>query len=130
MVENGSDPVYRFYADEAIKLGLTAGYCFGHQDSGHVQGPSAGGAVDVYTWSYIDSVMKARFADKERVALAGAVARTVVRIDTAAFSAQLGMRGLAAATAGAGRYYKDDPILIAPGSNPISSTACRLAIAR
>ena len=118
MVENGSDPVYRFYADEAIKLGLTAGYYFGHQDSGHVQGPSAGGAVDVYTWSYIDSVMKARFADKERVALAGAVARTVVRIDTTALSAQLGVRGLAAATAGAGPYYKDDPILIGTRLEP------------
>ncbi len=26
MVGNGSDPAYKFYADEAIKLGLTAGY--------------------------------------------------------------------------------------------------------
>ena len=62
--------------------------------------------------------MKARFADKERVALAGAVARTVVRIDTAALSAQLGMRDLAAATAGAGPYYKDDPILIGTRLEP------------
>ena len=25
MVEDGSDPVYKFYAEEATKLGLTAG---------------------------------------------------------------------------------------------------------
>src|SRR5262245_65712999 len=60
MVEDGSDPVYKFYAEEAVKLGLTAGYYFRNQDSGHVQGPSADGATDVYTWSYIDSVMKER----------------------------------------------------------------------
>jgi hypothetical protein len=69
MVENGSDPAYKFYADEATKLGLTAGYYFTHQDSGHVQGPSAAGATSVYTWSYIDSVMKERFADKKLAVL-------------------------------------------------------------
>jgi peptidoglycan LD-endopeptidase CwlK len=28
MVENGSDPAYRFYAEQAVRLGLTAGYYF------------------------------------------------------------------------------------------------------
>jgi hypothetical protein len=70
MVSNGSDPAYKFYADEAIKLGLTAGYYFSNQDSGHVQGPSAAGATDIYRWSHIDRVMKERFADKEVAAVA------------------------------------------------------------
>jgi hypothetical protein len=122
LVENGSDPVYKFYAEQAVRLGLTAGYYFTHQDAGHVQGPSAGGATDVYTWSYIDGVMKERFADKERVALssarAGAPAAT--RIETMALSpasAQFGMRAFAAAAA-AGPYYKDDPILVGTRLEP------------
>lgn len=121
LVENGSDPVYKFYAEQAVRLGLTAGYYFTHQDAGHVQGPSAGGATDVYTWSYIDGVMKERFADKERVALSSARAGTpaAARIETKALSpesAQLGMKAFAAAAAGP--YYKDDPILVGTRLEP------------
>jgi hypothetical protein len=79
-----------------------------------VQGPSAAGATNVYTWSYIDGVMKERFADKERVALSsgGAVAPAMARIETMTLSpasAQFGMRALTAAAAGP--FYKDDPTL-------------------
>jgi peptidoglycan LD-endopeptidase CwlK len=70
MVENGGDPCYKYYAEKATALGLTAGYYFKKQDAGHVQGPAAPGATDVYTWAYIDSVMKERFGDKELAALA------------------------------------------------------------
>lgn len=99
MVEDGSDPAYKFYADEAIKLGLTAGYYFGNQDSGHVQGPSASGATAVYTWSHIDAVMKERFGDKEAVALATTP------------------KAIAIASVAAG-FYKDDPDLIAARVEP------------
>jgi hypothetical protein len=121
MVENGSDPAYKFYADEATKLGLTAGYYFRHQDSGHVQGPSADGATNVYTWSYIDGVMKERFADKERVALSSGevVAPAMARIETMALapqSVQFGLRGLVATAAGS--FYKDDPILVGTRLDP------------
>ncbi len=114
MVENGSDPVYKFYAEEATKLGLTAGYYFTHQDSGHVQGPSAAAATSVYTWSYIDGVMKERFADKQlaAVALGKAVRPKRVSTETVALfpaSMQLDMRTLAAAAPGP--FYKDDPVL-------------------
>ena len=95
MVSNGSDPAYKFYADEAIKLGLTAGYYFGSQDSGHVQGPSAPGATSVYTWAFIDQTMKERFGDKEMVALS------------------MGPAVVAMAAASPGGFYKDDPALIA-----------------
>jgi len=112
MVENGSDPAYRFYAEQAVRLGLTAGYYFTHQDSGHVQGPSAAGATDVYTWSYIDSVMKERFSDKVRVALPSraGVARTMPSIETVAIP-QSALLAAASPMAATGPFYKDDPIL-------------------
>ena len=69
MVADGDDPVYRFYAEQAARLGLTAGFYFGHKDAGHVQLPSTAGADGIYTWSYIDEVMKARFGEKDIVAL-------------------------------------------------------------
>jgi len=112
MVENGSDPAYRFYAEQAVRLGLTAGYYFTHQDSGHVQGPSAAGATDVYTWFYIDSVMKERFSDKVRVALPSraGVARTMPSIETVAIP-QSALLAAASPMAATGPFYKDDPIL-------------------
>jgi hypothetical protein len=61
MVEDGDDPCYKASAEEATRLGLTAGFYFRCKDSGHVQAPSADGASDVYTWSYIDDTMKQRF---------------------------------------------------------------------
>ncbi|WP_296598042.1 D-alanyl-D-alanine carboxypeptidase family protein [Phenylobacterium sp.] len=67
MVESGSDPAYKTYADLARELGLTPGYYFKKQDSGHVQLRPAGGATDIYAWSHIDSVMSARFAEKPSV---------------------------------------------------------------
>jgi hypothetical protein len=67
MVEDGNDPCYEFYAQEATKLGLTAGFYFTFKDSGHVQAPSAAGATSVYTWSYIDEIMKQRFSAKPPV---------------------------------------------------------------
>jgi len=112
MVENGSDPAYRFYAEQAVRLGLTAGYYFTHQDSGHVQGPSAPGATDVYTWSYIDRVMKERFSDKVSVALPSraGVARTMPSIETVAIP-QSALLAAASPMAATGPFYKDDPIL-------------------
>jgi hypothetical protein len=112
MVKNGSDPAYRFYAEQAVRLGLTAGYYFTHQDSGHVQGPSAAGATDVYTWFYIDSVMKERFSDKVRVALPSraGVARTMSSIETVAIP-QSALLAAASPMAATGPFYKDDPIL-------------------
>jgi hypothetical protein len=68
MVTAGEDPCYKFYAEQAAKLGLTAGFYFKSRDSGHVQGVSADGADDVYTWSYIDRIMKERFSEKTTVA--------------------------------------------------------------
>ena len=114
MVENGSDPVYKFYAEEATKLGLTAGYYFTHQDSGHVQGPSAAAATSVYTWPYIDGVMKERFADKNVAAVAMSKAVRPKRVSTETVCLfpppmQLGMTALAAAASGP--FYKDDPVL-------------------
>jgi hypothetical protein len=64
MVENGSDPCYKKYADAAKALGLTAGYYFKKQDAGHVQKRSQDGATNVYGWADIDKVMKQRFSDK------------------------------------------------------------------
>jgi hypothetical protein len=71
MVEDGNDPRYKTYADEAVNLGLTAGFYFSNQDSGHVQSPTAAGASSIYSWSYIDQIMKARFDDKDTVAPKG-----------------------------------------------------------
>jgi N-acetylmuramidase/D-alanyl-D-alanine carboxypeptidase len=95
MVGNGDDPCYKFYADAAIRRGLTAGYYFGHQDSGHVQGPAAAGATAVYTWAHIDQVMKERFGDREDVAL----------------SSSRGAGAPRAGAAAAGSFYKDDPAM-------------------
>ena len=64
MVSDGDAACYKFYADAARKLGLTAGFYFQHKDAGHVQGPSAAGASNVYAWSHIDDVMKTRFTDE------------------------------------------------------------------
>jgi hypothetical protein len=68
MVENGNDPCYKTYADAARTLGLTPGFYFSRQDSGHVQKRSQAGATDVYSWAQIDQTMKQRFSDKPAVA--------------------------------------------------------------
>jgi len=68
MVQNGNDPCYKSYADAARALGLTAGFYFTHQDSGHVQKRSQAGATNVYNWAQIDEIMKQRFGDKPAVA--------------------------------------------------------------
>jgi len=67
MVQNGSDPVYKKYADAAQSLGLTAGLYFSTPDAGHVQLRSQAGATNVYKWSKIDTIMKARFSEKPSV---------------------------------------------------------------
>ena len=64
MVEDGSDPVYKEYADAAQTLGLTAGLYFSTPDAGHVQLRSAAGAANIYTWPQIDKTMKERFSEK------------------------------------------------------------------
>jgi hypothetical protein len=64
MVKDGSDPVYKQYADAAKSFGLTAGYYFKKRDAGHVQLRKEAGATDVFGWSEIDKIMKARFSDK------------------------------------------------------------------
>jgi D-alanyl-D-alanine carboxypeptidase len=68
MVQNGSDPCYKKYADAARALGLTAGFYFSKQDSGHVQKRAEAGATNVYSWAEIDTVMRERFSDKPAVA--------------------------------------------------------------
>jgi hypothetical protein len=105
MVTNGSDKAYKYYAEAATKLGLTAGYYFTSQDSGHVQGPSQAGASNVYTWSQIDAVMKERFGDKLEVALA---TTSVESLEAA----------MAAGPAAVKTFYKDDPVLIASRVSP------------
>ncbi len=68
VVNKGSDPCYATYAGLAQQMGLTAGLYFKkHPDPGHVQLRSAGGATDIYSWSYIDGVMRERFSDKPAV---------------------------------------------------------------
>jgi hypothetical protein len=67
MVQSGSDPVYKKYADAAQSLGLTAGLYFSTPDAGHVQLRSQAGATNVYKWSEIDAIMKARFSEKPSV---------------------------------------------------------------
>lgn len=70
MVGNGDDPVYTSYANLAQQLGLTAGLYFTHKDAGHVQARPEAWATSIYTWPFIDQTMRARFGDKEAVALA------------------------------------------------------------
>lgn len=113
MVRDGSDPVYKFYADEARRLGLTAGYYFKRQDSGHVQGPSANGATDVYTWPYIDGVMKERFGEKEAAALSpdDALERVVFTAKTLALAPDVAPLRESVAIEAARSFYKDDPVL-------------------
>jgi peptidoglycan LD-endopeptidase CwlK len=64
MVESGSDPCYKAYADLAQEIGLTAGLYFSKPDAGHVQLRSEAGASNVYAWSHIDAVMQERFGNK------------------------------------------------------------------
>jgi hypothetical protein len=71
-VPKGNAPCYKAYAEEAVKLGLTAGFYFKHQDAGHVQLPKESGARDIYKWDYIDKIMQERFGGKQSVALVGA----------------------------------------------------------
>lgn len=65
LVGDAGHPSYKFYAEKAKKLGLRAGYYFKTQDAGHVQEPAEAQATSIYKWSFIDSVMKARFDDKQ-----------------------------------------------------------------
>jgi len=64
MVEDGSDPCYRTYADAAIEIGLTPGLDFSKPDAGHVQLRPAADATSLYGWKKIDEIMKARFSEK------------------------------------------------------------------
>jgi hypothetical protein len=64
MVKDGGDPCYSAYAKAAKTFGLTAGLYFSTPDAGHVQKRSAAGATNVYKWSEIDAIMKARFSEK------------------------------------------------------------------
>ena len=64
MVKDGGDPCYRDYANAAKTFGLTPGLFFSTPDAGHVQKRSAAGATNVYKWSEIDAIMKARFSEK------------------------------------------------------------------
>jgi hypothetical protein len=68
LVGNGDDPSYVFYATQARRVGLTAGYYFKDRDAGHVQLRSAGGATDMFNWAEIDATMKERFGQKPFVA--------------------------------------------------------------
>ena len=95
MVEDGSDPCYKFYADEARKLGLTAGYYFSSRDSGHVQAPSADGADDVYAWSYIDGIMKERFSPKTAIAPSPKPVRSAGQREMAAVAPLAAMEAVA-----------------------------------
>jgi len=61
-VQRGDDPLYELYASEAISLGLTAGYYFSHQDSGHVQMYSEE-VPEKYTSQEINDAMKKQFGD-------------------------------------------------------------------
>lgn len=110
MVADGSDPAYKVYADAAIALGLTAGYYFTHQDSGHLQLSRKGSAADTYTWPHIDEVMKERFGDKESVALSAGVTPKIL---LEAVPNALGpVIAAAAAAAPKSKFYKDDPDLL------------------
>ena len=64
LVSSGSDPSYSTYATVAESMGLTAGLRFSHPDPGHVQLRQAGGATNMYSWTYIDTIMKERFGEK------------------------------------------------------------------
>lgn len=64
MVEKGDDPAYRYYAEQAQNLGLTAGLYFSDPDAGHVQLRSASSATSIYSLSHIDATMRERFSDK------------------------------------------------------------------
>ncbi|ESX84054.1 MULTISPECIES: N-acetylmuramidase domain-containing protein [unclassified Mesorhizobium] len=104
MVENGGDPCYKFYAEQAVKLGLTAGYYFQHQDSGHVQLQSAATAASIYTWHHIDETMKSRFGDKDEVALSAGAKPTSVSSSALVAFTPLALTETAAPSG----YYKDD----------------------
>lgn len=103
MVQNGGDACYKLFADEAKKLGLTPGYYFSHQDSGHVQSHAEATAASIYAWSYIDSEMKRRFEGKTEVALADSIATAISKAPLTTF--------LPAASLAAAGYFKDDPAL-------------------
>jgi hypothetical protein len=70
IVKDGEDPCYQFFAETAKEIfGLRAGYYFKARDSGHVQAPSSDGAENVFSWIYIDHVMKRRFGEAVAVAV-------------------------------------------------------------
>ncbi|MFO1143403.1 MAG: N-acetylmuramidase domain-containing protein [Amaricoccus sp.] len=115
MVGDGSDPCYKAYADLAVARGLTAGYYFSSQDSGHLQLNARGAASDVYSWSYIDAVMRERFADKTAVALSAGVTRSMLAKTPAN---TLGPTIAAVAQAG---FLKDDPALIGARLTPAAA---------
>jgi hypothetical protein len=57
-------PAIAKYAEAAKTFGLTPGLYFSTPDAGHVQKRSVAGATNVYKWSEIDAIMKARFSEK------------------------------------------------------------------
>ncbi len=62
LIWNAKHPHYAVYADEALKLGLTAGANFTSVDSVHVQLRKESAPSKIYTWPQIDAAMKAKFS--------------------------------------------------------------------
>lgn len=62
-------PGYRAYAEEARRMGLTAGFFWQQQDSVHIQ-LRAGRVRDRFTWPQIDQQMLERFGRFEHQAAA------------------------------------------------------------
>lgn len=54
---------YHVMAEEAVKLGLTAGLNWEHPDSDHVQGPSSSSPGDKYSLQEIDTMMQEKFGN-------------------------------------------------------------------
>jgi len=112
MVTDGSDPCYKFYADTAISMGLTAGFYFSKQDSGHLQLSPKDSAASTYTWEHIDEVMQERFGDKDVVALSeGITDDDLLKTSKSAFGPPIAMMATS-------KYFKDDPALIATQLTP------------
>lgn len=54
---------YRIYAEEAVKLGLVAGYFWKpRRDAVHVQKPK-GKVLDQFTWQQLDVLMQEKFSN-------------------------------------------------------------------
>jgi hypothetical protein len=60
-----SHPNYLIYAEEAVKLGLTAGYYWKHSDAVHIQLQNKK-ILDIYSWQEIDRLMQIRFKETNK----------------------------------------------------------------